>query len=334
MLLVCQSIIEFLQTNGDKLLFSRERDAGLWKAFLSEISKHGTYSMNLCRKELAQYFQDIERDPSEKLHRLGGSILERAIKEMRDLSLSLGSCVNSGAVCFFTDDKLGLAFYRLFSESGDERFDYVDEWEAQINGIEARNRDSILGDMNEVEKRDLQFRRTHLDLAVAMRKIAAQFADFARRSSQNFEELYASKPSGSRTAARTQTRREGPSEEPNLTFLTASQASEYKSRFTTLADEGSHVISREKTTKAIQRLNIHPRSVAHIWQAVGDVTSSNELYFPEFALAMYLGNELREGRSIPLKLPPTFKKNVEDRVSFVVANIAQSTSNTWATKYR
>lgn len=149
MLLVCQSTIEFLQTNGDKLLFSRERDAGLWKAVLNEISKRGTYSMNLCRKELAQYFQDIERDPSEKLHQLGGSILERAITEMRDLSLSLGSCVKSRDVCFFNDDKLGLAFYRLFSELGDERFDYVDEWKAQVNGIEARKRDSILGDMNE-----------------------------------------------------------------------------------------------------------------------------------------------------------------------------------------
>jgi hypothetical protein len=338
MLLACQSIIEFLQTNGDKMLFSRESDAELWKIYLSRVSKRGTYSVNQCREELALYFQDIERGLSEKLSRLGSPMLEKAIKEMQDLSLSLGSFVDFGGVCVFADDELGLTSYRLFSEPGKKRFDFVDKWEVQINEIAARNRDSILGDKDELEKGDLQFRRTYLDLALAMKKIAAQFAHFARKSgsgsSVKFEELYASNPLGSRTATRTQARREEPREEPNLTFLTAPQDSEYKARFVALVDEGSHVISREKTTKAIQRLNIHPRSVAHIWQAVGDVTSSNELYFPEFALAMYLGNELREGRSIPLKLPPTIKKNVEDRVNFVVANIAQNTSNTWASKHR
>ncbi|CAG9984320.1 unnamed protein product [Clonostachys byssicola] len=327
MLLACESIIEFLQTNGDKLLFSTERDAGLWNIYMTEISKHGTYNMRRCRKELAKYFQDIEGDPSEELHGLGGSILEKAMKEMRGLSRFFANLANFGGACVFADDALGLTSSRLFSESANERFDYVDEWEVQINEIEARNRDNIMGDMNEVEKRDLQFRRTHLDLAVAMRKIAAQFADFARKPgsgpSENFKMLYVSKPSGPGTVAPTQTLLEVPREEPNLTFLTAPQELRYKTRFDFLADEGSHVVSREKTTKSIQRLKIHPRSVAHIWQAVEDVTSSNELYFPEYALAMYLGNELREGRSIPLKVPPTIKKNVEDRVNFIVANIVQ-----------
>ncbi|CAH0056128.1 unnamed protein product [Clonostachys solani] len=338
MLLACQSIIEFLQKNGDKMLFSRESDAELWKVYLSRVSKRGTFSVNQCREELAQYLQNTERDPSGKLNRLGSSILEKAIKEMQQLSPSLENFVKFGGVCIFADDALGLASHRLFSEPGKEKFDFVDEWEVQISEIAARNRDSIMGDMNGEEEPDLQFRQTHLDLALAMRKIAAQFVEFAwtsgSGSSVKFKELYTSKPFASEVAALTQTRHEGPKEEPSLAFLTASQDSEYKVRFVALVDEGSHVISREQTTAAIRRLNIHPRSVAHIWEAVGDVTSSNELYYPEFALAMYLGNELREGRSIPLKLPPTIKKNVEHQLRLVRTHTTLKGSNMWATKYR
>jgi hypothetical protein len=56
--------------------------------------------------------------------------------------------------------------------------------------------------------------------------------------------------------------------------------------------------------------------LSKIW-VLSDSTKSGQLFFPEFALAMYLCNLRLTGREVPSSLPETIKNEVSSMVDII-----------------
>ncbi|KAK5990244.1 Actin cytoskeleton-regulatory complex protein PAN1 [Cladobotryum mycophilum] len=111
-----------------------------------------------------------------------------------------------------------------------------------------------------------------------------------------------------------------------LSFITAQDQSKFEILFKSAIGDGSPTMSGEKARDLLIRSKLDGDSLSHIW-TLADTTRAGQLYFPEFALAMYLCNLKLTGKTLPQTLPENVKNEVSsmvDIISFSVADDAPS----------
>ncbi|KAF4124126.1 actin cytoskeleton-regulatory complex protein PAN1 [Geosmithia morbida] len=114
-----------------------------------------------------------------------------------------------------------------------------------------------------------------------------------------------------------------------LSFITAQDQSKFEALFKS-ANGDSATMSGEKARDLLLRSRLDGDSLSHIW-TLADTTRAGQLYFPEFALAMYLCNLKLTGKTLPPTLPQNIRNEVSsivDIISFSVAEEGPSSSAT------
>ncbi|KAI2732905.1 hypothetical protein DTO012A8_10127 [Penicillium roqueforti] len=72
----------------------------------------------------------------------------------------------------------------------------------------------------------------------------------------------------------------------------------------------------DKARDLLLRSKLTGGDLSKIW-VLSDTTKSGQLFFPEFALAMYLCNIRITGRELPSSLPETVKNEVSSMVDII-----------------
>lgn len=126
------------------------------------------------------------------------------------------------------------------------------------------------------------------------------------------------KPAGRREAARPAIKI------PNirLSFITAQDQAKFETLFKSAVGDNSMVMSGEKARDLLLRSRLDGDSLSHIW-TLADTTRAGQLYFPEFALAMYLCNLKLTNRGLPQTLPANIKNEVSSMVDIIGFSIAE-----------
>ncbi|KAJ4206212.1 actin organization and endocytosis protein [Fusarium falciforme] len=126
-----------------------------------------------------------------------------------------------------------------------------------------------------------------------------------------------------------------PNKIPNirLTFITAQDQAKFETLFKSAVGEGM-TMSGEKARDLLMRSRLDGDSLSHIW-TLADTTRAGQLYFPEFALAMYLCNLKLTGKQLPPSLPENVKNEVSSMVDIISFSVAdEGGSNTPAPDIR
>lgn len=111
-----------------------------------------------------------------------------------------------------------------------------------------------------------------------------------------------------------------------LSFITAQDQSKFETLFKSAVGESSTTMSGEKARDLLLRSRLDGDSLSHIW-TLADTTRAGQLYFPEFALAMYLCNLKLTGKSLPGALPENIKNEVSSMVDIIGFSVAEETSS-------
>lgn len=170
-----------------------------------------------------------------------------------------------------------------------------------------------------------------------------------------FTEMAASFYTGG--ASKPQGRRAQTNKIPNirLSFITAQDQSKFETLFKSAVGESSTTMSGDKARDLLLRSRLDGDTLSQIWfvllkhtymytdetdfdfpsffflsqRTLADTTRAGQLYFPEFALAMYLCNLKMTGKSLPATLPENIKNEVSsmvDIISFSVVDEASSSA--------
>ncbi|GAB1204604.1 actin organization and endocytosis protein [Aspergillus pseudonomiae] len=100
-----------------------------------------------------------------------------------------------------------------------------------------------------------------------------------------------------------------------LSFITAQDQAKFEQLFKSAVGE-SQTMSGEKAKDLLLRSRLPGSDLSKIW-VLSDTTKSGQLFFPEFALAMYLCNIRITGRDLPDALPEKIKNEVSSMVDII-----------------
>ncbi|KAH8551229.1 hypothetical protein BGW37DRAFT_407002, partial [Umbelopsis sp. PMI_123] len=105
-----------------------------------------------------------------------------------------------------------------------------------------------------------------------------------------------------------------------LTFITQSDQSKFESLFSrAISGTGSPNLSADAARNILMRSQIDNNTLAQIWD-LSNVTSTPELTFPEFAVAMYLTSLKLTGKQVPSSLPAKIKEELDVAVATLQSN--------------
>ncbi|KAJ5088221.1 hypothetical protein N7456_011837 [Penicillium angulare] len=107
-----------------------------------------------------------------------------------------------------------------------------------------------------------------------------------------------------------------------LSFITAQDQARFEQLFKSAVSD-SKTMDGEKARDLLMRSKLSGGDLAKIW-VLCDSTKSGQLFFPEFALAMYLCNLRITGREIPSTLPETIKNEVSSMVDIISFDVPDS----------
>lgn len=111
-----------------------------------------------------------------------------------------------------------------------------------------------------------------------------------------------------------------------LSFITAQDQSKFETLFRSAVGESSATMSGEKARDLLMRSKLDGDSLSHIW-TLADTTRAGQLYFPEFALAMYLCNVKMTNKPLPSSLPENIKNEVSSMVDIIGFSIAEEVAS-------
>ncbi|KAJ5577854.1 uncharacterized protein N7459_006818 [Penicillium hispanicum] len=100
-----------------------------------------------------------------------------------------------------------------------------------------------------------------------------------------------------------------------LSFITAQDQAKFEQLFKSAVGD-SKTMDGEKARDLLMRSKLSGGDLSKIW-VLSDSTKSGQLFFPEFALAMYLCNLRLTGREVPATLPETIKNEVSSMVDII-----------------
>ncbi|KAK6821473.1 Eps15 homology domain protein [Aspergillus parasiticus SU-1] len=100
-----------------------------------------------------------------------------------------------------------------------------------------------------------------------------------------------------------------------LSFITAQDQAKFEQLFKSAVGD-SQTMSGEKAKDLLLRSRLPGSDLSKIW-VLSDTTKSGQLFFPEFALAMYLCNIRITGRDLPDALPEKIKNEVSSMVDII-----------------
>ncbi|KAB8068341.1 hypothetical protein BDV29DRAFT_184708 [Aspergillus leporis] len=100
-----------------------------------------------------------------------------------------------------------------------------------------------------------------------------------------------------------------------LSFITAQDQAKFEQLFKSAVGD-SQTISGEKAKELLLRSRLAGGDLSNIW-VLSDTTKSGQLFFPEFALAMYLCNLRITGRDLPNALPEKIRNEVSSMVDII-----------------
>ncbi|KAF5658803.1 actin cytoskeleton-regulatory complex pan1, partial [Fusarium heterosporum] len=149
--------------------------------------------------------------------------------------------------------------------------------------------------------------------ATPMKPQATGFTEMAA----SFQTGGTAKPRG-RRAEKSQ-----PNKIPNirLSFITAQDQAKFETLFKSAVGDGGMTMSGEKARDLLMRSRLDGDALSHIW-TLADTTRAGQLYFPEFALAMYLCNLKLTGKQLPPSLPDNIKNEVSSMVDIISFSVA------------
>ncbi|KAK8124793.1 uncharacterized protein PG998_000552 [Apiospora kogelbergensis] len=110
-----------------------------------------------------------------------------------------------------------------------------------------------------------------------------------------------------------------------LSFITAADQAKFETLFKSAVTEGT-TMSGDKARDLLLRSRLDGDSLSHIW-TLSDTTRSGELFFPEFALSMYLCNLKLVGKTLPPSLPDNVKNEVSSMVDIISFSIPEDSSS-------
>ncbi|KAH8698270.1 hypothetical protein BGW36DRAFT_375788 [Talaromyces proteolyticus] len=119
-----------------------------------------------------------------------------------------------------------------------------------------------------------------------------------------------------------------------LSFITAQDQAKFEQLFKAAAGE-SQTLDGEKARDLLMRSKLPGSELSKIW-VLSDTTKSGQLFFPEFALAMYLCNLRLTQNEVPTSLPDRIKNEVSsmvDIISFGVPDTQTPTPQSNAPKF-
>ncbi|CAG8926223.1 unnamed protein product [Penicillium salamii] len=100
-----------------------------------------------------------------------------------------------------------------------------------------------------------------------------------------------------------------------LSFITAQDQARFEQLFKSAVGD-SKTMDGDKARDLLMRSKLGGADLSKIW-VLSDSTKSGQLFFPEFALAMYLCNIRITGRELPASLPETIKNEVSSMVDII-----------------
>ncbi|KAE8349173.1 hypothetical protein BDV28DRAFT_160713 [Aspergillus coremiiformis] len=100
-----------------------------------------------------------------------------------------------------------------------------------------------------------------------------------------------------------------------LSFITVQDQAKFEQLFKSAVGD-SQTMSGEKAKDLLLRSRLPGSDLSKIW-VLSDTTKSGQLFFPEFALAMYLCNIRITGRDLPDALPEKVKNEVSSMVDII-----------------
>ncbi|KAJ6121759.1 hypothetical protein N7512_004224 [Penicillium capsulatum] len=100
-----------------------------------------------------------------------------------------------------------------------------------------------------------------------------------------------------------------------LSFITAQDQAKFEQLFKSAVGD-SKTMDGDKARDILMRSKLAGGDLSKIW-VLSDSTKSGQLFFPEFALAMYLCNLRMTGRELPATLPETIKNEVSSMVDII-----------------
>ncbi|KAI9840800.1 MAG: actin organization and endocytosis protein [Sclerophora amabilis] len=100
-----------------------------------------------------------------------------------------------------------------------------------------------------------------------------------------------------------------------LSFITAQDQAKFEQLFKSAVGETS-TLSGDQARDLLLRSKLSGDALSHIW-TLSDTTKSGQLFFPEFALAMYLCNLKLVGKDIPASLPERLANEVSSMVDII-----------------
>ncbi|WZH44824.1 Actin cytoskeleton-regulatory complex pan1 [Fusarium acuminatum] len=114
-----------------------------------------------------------------------------------------------------------------------------------------------------------------------------------------------------------------PNKIPNirLSFITAQDQAKFETLFKSAVGDGGMTMSGDKARDLLMRSRLDGDALSHIW-TLADTTRAGQLYFPEFALAMYLCNLKLTGKQLPPNLPDNIKNEVSSMVDIISFSVA------------
>ncbi|KAK0389462.1 hypothetical protein NLU13_3037 [Sarocladium strictum] len=108
-----------------------------------------------------------------------------------------------------------------------------------------------------------------------------------------------------------------------LSFITAADQGRFETLFKSAVGSET-AMSGEKARDLLMRSKLDGDSLSHIW-TLADTTRAGQLYFPEFALAMYLCNLKLTGKTLPSSLPEHIKNEVSSMVDIISFSVVEDT---------
>ncbi|KAJ5600027.1 hypothetical protein N7450_001094 [Penicillium hetheringtonii] len=100
-----------------------------------------------------------------------------------------------------------------------------------------------------------------------------------------------------------------------LSFITAQDQAKFEQLFKSAVTD-SKTMDGDKARDLLMRSKLPGSDLSKIW-VLSDSTKSGQLFFPEFALAMYLCNLRLTGRELPSVLPENIKNEVSSMVDII-----------------
>ncbi|EQL01364.1 polyA nuclease [Ophiocordyceps sinensis CO18] len=111
-----------------------------------------------------------------------------------------------------------------------------------------------------------------------------------------------------------------------LSFITAQDQAKFETLFKSAVGDNSTTMSGDKARDLLLRSRLDGDSLSQIW-TLADTTRAGELYFPEFALAMYLCNLKLTGKTLPPALPENIKNEVSSMVDIIGFSVVEAQAN-------